>query len=192
MEIDVLRDKAKKLKESGLSEYEIASELNVAEETVEWLLSKKGKERPMKDVKIGWRSIGVYPSRISYISSALADIIVEEMEKRGFDVETIVGVAINGIPYATLIAEELGAELSIFRSRTDKLGVFSSNYASVKGKNVVIVDDVIGSGKTMRKVITAIKKENGKPVLCIALINKRSNNDIEGIPLRALIRTRAI
>ncbi|MCD6467712.1 MAG: orotate phosphoribosyltransferase-like protein [Thermoplasmata archaeon] len=192
MEIQVLREKAQKLKENGLSEYEIASELNVAEETVAWLLSKKEKEKPLKDVKIGWRSIGVYPTRIAYISSALSDVIIEEADKRDLQVDTVVGVAINGIPYATFIAEELDLELAIFRPHVEKVGLFSSNYASVRNKNVVIIDDVVGSGKTMRRAITVTKKEGGNPVLCVALVNKRSQNDIDGVPLRALVRTRAI
>ncbi|HDN59423.1 MAG TPA: orotate phosphoribosyltransferase-like protein, partial [Candidatus Marinimicrobia bacterium] len=98
MEIQALREKARKLKESGLNTYEIASEMNIAEETVEWLLSKEEKEKPGKDVKIGWRSIGVYPSRIRYIASAMADIIVEEAENRELDIDTVIGIAINGIP----------------------------------------------------------------------------------------------
>ena len=192
MEIEALREKARKLKDNGLTVYEIAAEMNIAEETVEWLLGKEEKERKGKDVKIGWRSIGVYPYRIGLAASSMADIILEEAENRDLDVDTIVGIAINGIPYATLIAEELGLELAIFRPHTEKVGVFSSNYASVRDKSVVIVDDVIGSGKTMRKAITATKKEGGKPVLCITLVNKRAQNDVDGVPLRALIRTRVI
>jgi len=192
VEIEALREKARKLKDNGLTVYEIAAEMNIAEETVEWLLGKEEKERKGKDVKIGWRSIGVYPYRIGLIASSMADIILEEAENRDLDIDTIVGIAINGIPYATLIAEELGLELAIFRPHTEKVGVFSSNYASVRDKSVVIVDDVIGSGKTMRKAITATKKEGGKPVLCITLVNKRAQNDVDGVPLRALIRTRVI
>lgn len=192
MEIEALREKARKLKDNGLTVYEIAAEMNIAEETVQWLLGKEEKERKGKDVKIGWRSIGVYPYRIGLVASSMADIILEEAENRDLDVDTIVGIAINGIPYATLIAEELGLELAIFRPHTEKVGVFSSNYASVRDKSVVIVDDVIGSGKTMRKAITATKKEGGKPVLCITLVNKRAQNDVDGVPLRALIRTRVI
>lgn len=192
MEIEALREKARKLKDNGLTVYEIAAEMNIAEETVEWLLGKEEKERKGKDVKIGWRSIGVYPYRIGLVASSMADIILEEAENRDLDIDTVVGIAINGIPYATLIAEELGLELAIFRPHTEKVGVFSSNYASVRDKSVVIVDDVIGSGKTMRKAITATKKEGGKPVLCITLVNKRAQNDVDGVPLRALIRTRVI
>ena len=44
----------------------------------------------------------------------------------------------------------------------------------------------------MRKAISATKKEGGEPVLCIAVVNKRAQNDVDGIPLRALIRTRII
>ena len=83
-------------------------------------------------------------------------------------------------------------ELAIFRPHVEKVGLFSSNYASVRNKNVVIIDDVVGSGKTMRRAITVTKKEGGNPVLCVALVNKRSQNDIDGVPLRALVRTRAI
>jgi orotate phosphoribosyltransferase len=192
MEIQVLREKAQRLKESGLSEYDIASELNVAEETVAWLLSKEEIEKPLKDVKIGWRSVGVYPKRISFIANALSDVILEEAEKRGLEIDTIIGIAINGIPFATLIAEELDLELAIFRPHVEKVGVFSSNYASVRDKDIVIVDDVVGSGKTMRRAIGATKKEGGRPVLCISVVNKRSQNDIDGVPLRALLRTRVI
>ncbi|MCD6411957.1 MAG: orotate phosphoribosyltransferase-like protein [Thermoplasmata archaeon] len=192
MEIEALREKASQLKEKGLSNFEIAAELNVAEETVEWLLSKREEERPAKDVRIGWRSIGVYSTRISYISNALSDIILEEMNNRNLEIDTVVGISINGIPYATLIAEELGLELAVFRPQAEGSGFFSSNFASVRDKKVVIVDDVVGTGKTMRKAISATKKEGGEPVLCIAVVNKRAQNDVDGIPLRALIRTRII
>lgn len=192
MEIEALRDKARKLRESGLTNYEIASEMNISEETVEWLLGKEEERREAKDVKIGWRSIGVYPYRIGHIASSMADIILEEAENRNLEIDTVVGVAINGIPFATLVAEELGLELAIFRPHAEKIGVFSSNFAGVRDKNVVIVDDVIGSGKTMKKAITAVKKEGGTPLLCVTLLNKRAQNDVDGVPLRSLIRTRLI
>ena len=187
-EIEALKKKALKFKESGLTEIEIADELNVSKETAVWLLSKRKEKKPAGDVKIGWRSIGVYPSRISFISDALSDIILEECE----EVNTIVGIALNGIPYATYIADKLGLEMSIFRPHHTKAGAFSSNYASVKEKNVVIIDDVVGTGNTFRSALKAVKAEKGKPVLCLALLNKRAQNSIDSTKLRALIRARVI
>src|SRR5437879_53767 len=58
--IDALVKKAIELKEKGLSDKEIGDELHLSPETVTWLLSRGvGGGAPPKDVKIGWRSIGV-------------------------------------------------------------------------------------------------------------------------------------
>jgi len=187
-EIETLITKALKYKEGGLTDHEIAEELNVSKETTIWLLNKGKEKKPEGDVKIGWRSIGVYPSRIGFISDALCDIILEECEQ----VDTIVGIAINGVPYATFVADKLGLELVVFRPHHEKIGAFSSNYASVNGKNVVFVDDVVGTGETFKSAIKATKAEKGKPALCVALLNKRIQNSISGVPLRALIRARVI
>jgi len=187
-EIETLITKALKYKDSGLTDHEIAEELNVSKETTIWLLNKGKEKKPEGDVKIGWRSIGVYPSRIGFISDALCDIILEECEQ----VDMIVGIAINGVPYATFVADKLGLELAVFRPHHEKIGAFSSNYASVNGKNVVFVDDVIGTGETFKSAIKATKAEKGKPALCVALLNKRIQDSISGVPLRALIRARVI
>ena len=187
-EIETLITKALKYKEGGLTDHEIAEELNVSKETTIWLLNKGKEKKPEGDVKIGWRSIGVYPSRIGFISDALCDIILEECEQ----VDMIVGIAINGVPYATFVADKLGLELAVFRPHHEKVGAFSSNYASVNGKNVVFVDDVVGTGETFKSAIKATKAEKGKPALCVALLNKRMQNSISSVPLRALIRARVI
>lgn len=189
---DSLIKKALKYKEGGLTDYEIAEELNVSKETAAWLLTRGKEKKPEGELKVGWRSIGVSPSRIGSISYALSDIILEEMEKREMDAEVVVGIAINGISFATYVAEELGLDLAVFRPHHEKTGAFCSNYATIAGKNVVIIDDVIGTGDTLKSAIKAIKAEKGKPVLCVCLLNKRSMNEVGGVPLRCLIRAQAL
>ena len=191
-EIDALIKKALKYKESGLTDHEIAEDLNVSKETAIWLLNKGKKKKPEGDLKVGWRTLGVYPSRMSFISDAICDVILEEIEEKELEVDTILGIAINGIPYATFIAEKLGLELAVFRPHDEKSGTFSSNYAEIKGKNIIIIDDVVGTGDTFKSAIMAVKKEKGEPALCVAILNKKKRNDIDGIPLRALIRARVI
>lgn len=191
-ETDALIKKALKYKENGLTDHEIAEDLNVSKETAIWLLNKGKKKKPEGDLKIGWRSLGVYPSRMSFISDVLCDVLLEEIENKNLDIDAVVGIAINGIPYASFVAEKLGFELAVFRPHHEKEGWFSSNYAGVKGKNVVIIDDVVGTGDTFRSAIKDIKTEKGTPRLCLAILNKRAQNDIQGVPLRALIRARVI
>ena len=80
----------------------------------------------------------------------------------------------------------------MFRPHHEKIGAFSSNYASVEGKNVVIIDDVVGSGETFISAINATKKGKGKPILLITILNKKKQDQIKKVPLRSLIRARVI
>ncbi len=147
------------------------------------------------DVKIGWRSIGVYGGRIGLIAGIFSDIILEEMEKREIEkVDCVVGIAINGIPLATMVAEDLGLELSIYRPPvTDEgKGTFSSIYATLEGKDVVIVDDVISTGHVVRASIADLKEQGANPQLAIVIVNKTTLYELDGVPTRSLIRARTI
>ena len=192
--VDALIKKTMEFRDKGLSEKEIADELHLSENTVNWLLTHGVKGEPPNDVKIGWRSVGIFGSRISCIAGTLSDIILEEMEKRESDFDVVVGIAINGIPYSVFISENLGAELAVFRpaTKSDMSGTFSSNYAGVKGKNVVVVDDVISTGESIRGAVSALRENGAKPVLVVVVVNKTTKDEIEGVPVRALIRARTI
>jgi len=187
--------KALDLKSKGLTNKEISDELHLSLPTIDWLLTRQIKTKKAPgDVKIGWRSVGVYPYRIELISLIMTDIIMEETTKREQDFSSVVGIGLNGIPFATHIANNMEKELIIYRPHAEnqKVGVFSSNFAGQKGKKVVIVDDVLGTGETLKGAIKAIEKAGGEPILCLVLVNKTELNDLNGVPLRALIRTRLI
>ena len=195
-DVNAIAKRALEYKEKGLSEKEIADELHLSPETVTWLLTRgvKGGEPP-KDVKIGWRSLGVYGNRIGFVAAAMSDIALEEMEKRQIDADAVMGVAINGIPLATLISEELGKELVIYRpsqERHGKGGAFSSNYAAPEGKKLLIVDDVVSTGDTIKGAISDIHDAGGTAILVVVLVNKTVQDELASVPLRALIRARSI
>ncbi|MCK5774067.1 MAG: orotate phosphoribosyltransferase-like protein [Thermoplasmata archaeon] len=185
------------LREKGLAREDIAKELHVSEETVGWLLSRgKDSDKPPADVYIGWRSIGVYSQRMTHIARIFADIIYEESARSDVEIDAVMGIAINGIPLATTIANEMDLELVIYRPRREGggegLGSIQSNFAGVGDKNIVIVDDVLSSGDSMRKAIEFIKANQGTPALCLSIVNKQRFNEIESVPVRALLRTHAV
>jgi orotate phosphoribosyltransferase len=192
--IDTLVQKALEMKERGLNEHEIGRELHVSDNTVVWLLTRNVKgEKPPVDVKIGWRSIGVFGNRIGYLAAIYADIIGEEVKKNETSVDAIVGIAIQGIPLATCISEEMGIELAIYRpAGPEKEGTISSNFAGVEGKKVAVIDDVTGTGATMRAAIKHLRELGATPILALVIVNKNDQSDIDGVPLRSLIRARPI
>lgn len=186
------------LREKGLSREDIAKELHLSEETVGWLLTRgNADDKPPADIYIGWRSLGVYSTRLTHLARIYADIILEECARNDTEVDAIMGIAINGIPLATLIANEMDLELILFRPKRgdegeDVQGSILSNFAGVRDKRVVIVDDVLSTGRTMKNAIQFLKANQGIPALCLSLINKQQYNEIDGVPVRALIRTHVV
>ena len=63
----------------------------------------------------------------------------------------------------------------------------SSNFATVKGRKVVIVDDVITSGRTITETIKAVKDLGAEPISVVVLIDKKGFNELEGVPVQSLI-----
>jgi orotate phosphoribosyltransferase len=104
-------------------------------------------------------------------------------------------VAINGIPFATCLSSSLDTDLVIVRPHVGDhmdVGILSSNFASVAGKKVVVVDDVIGTGSTMTQVLGLLREAGANPILAVVVINKTSRDSIDGVPLRALVRARTV
>lgn len=191
LSVDELRSKVEKFRERGLNTQQIADELSLSQTTVQWLSASDYEvdEKPL-DVKVGWRSIAVKGERIEAVSYIFCDII-EEMV--GDEVDTIVGVSINGIAFAQAISSTLDLEMSVVRSINEDVGGHLSEvYASVEGKRVIIVDDVYSSGRTMKKTASDLSAAGADVKMCMVLVNKSWDDDVDGVPLRALIRAATV
>jgi len=143
-------------------------------------------------VRIGWRTLGVRPQRIAAVGSIMADVADEEV---GFDnIDTVVGISINGIAFAYEVARTLESDVTVFRTTDEGAGSgsLSNKYGQVAGKRVIIIDDVLSSGVTMSKTIQAIREAGGEVALAVVLVNKTTRNEIDNVPLRGLVRAVAV
>jgi len=197
MSIEKMTTKAKEFKEKGQSNREISHEMHLSQATVEWLLAKQASENfdeaPPPDVKVGWRTIGVSGFRIQAIAEIMTDVILEEQDNLGFELDMVAGVTNNGIPLATIVSDLLGIDFGMIRPSREGTQInYASNYAGLKGKNIVLIDDVVSSGLTAEEVIEFVRKKEGVPVLTVVLINKKADDKIDNVPLRALIRARPV
>ena len=192
LSIEELKALASSLMKEGLNTQQIADELSLSQDTITWLLSGTGESDRPSDVRIGWRTLGVRPQRIAAVGSIMADVADEEI---GYDsIDTVVGISINGIAFAYEVARVLESDMTVFRT-TDEgegSGSLSNKYGQVAGKRVVIIDDVLSSGKTLSKTIQSIRATGGEVVLAIVLVNKTTRNEIDDVPLRGLIRAVAV
>ncbi|WP_414468405.1 orotate phosphoribosyltransferase-like protein [Methanobacterium sp. ACI-7] len=187
--------KAYELRSRGFTTGEIADELNVSKDTARWLiLQVSGKKREIGsedapvDFAIDWKNLGSSSARMMYVSAAMADLALEYG-----DVEVVVGITVSGVPFATMMAEVIGADITVFhpikhRKEEDAKGAISGNFASVEGKKVVIVDDVITSGRTIKEAINVLNDLGADPLGVIVLIDKKGISDIENVPVKSLIR----
>ncbi|OED30607.1 orotate phosphoribosyltransferase-like protein [Methanosphaera sp. WGK6] len=187
-----LIEKATELRNKGLTTGEIADELNISKDTTQWLIMQmttvnKTKQKP-DDFAINWRTIGSSSARMQHISGALADLALEEET-----VDVVVGISVSGVPFATMMANLLDAELSVFHpikhmKNESAQGALSNNFANIKNKTVVIVDDVITSGTTVTDAITVCKAHGAKPIAVTVLVDKKGINDLNNVPVKSLIK----
>lgn len=195
-----LIQKAQELRQHGFTTGEIADELNVSMDTARWLTLQKPTETKTEapvDFAINWKSIGGNSTRLNYVSGALSDMALSHG-----DANVVCGVAVSGIPFATMMAdfiEDVTGEdtsLAIFHphkhrkdnDKTDDEGTISTNFGTVEGKKVVIVDDVITSGKTAKEAIHTINDLGGEVICVTVLIDKAGLSEIENVPVESLIK----
>ena len=196
-----LINRAHELRNHGFTTGEIADELNVSMDTARWLtLQKKEQEAQIEaapvDIAINWNSLGGSATRLRYVSAALSDIAL----KHG-DIDLVVGIATSGIPFATMMAdviEDLTGTttcVSIFHPKKHRTnaansdeGAISSNFGTVEGKRIAVVDDVTTSGDTIKDVIKVVKDHGGNPVVVTVLIDKSGLEEVDGVPIESLIK----
>ena len=145
---------------------------------------------------INWYSLGCSATRLRYVAAALSDIALKHGE-----IDLVVGIATSGVPFATMMAdviEELTGTttcISIFHPKKHRTnaansdeGAISSNFGTVEGKRIVIVDDVTTSGDTITDVIKVVKDHGGNPIVVTVLIDKSGLEEVDGIPIESLIK----
>ncbi|KAF9637006.1 Phosphoribosyltransferase [Lasiodiplodia theobromae] len=131
------------------------------------------------------------------ISWAFANTVAAySAENPSFQFDVLFGPAYKGIPLAATTVDKL-AELDL-----NKFGNISYSFnrkeakdhgeggnivgAQLKGKKVVIVDDVITAGTAIREAIDIIKKEGGELVGIVVAVDRQektpSENDDDGKP----------
>jgi orotate phosphoribosyltransferase len=197
--IDSLVETAGELTDCGLSQGEVADELNVSRETASWLVARSGGQETEPtdspgpaDVHVDWSAIGRDSTRLRHLGAIMANLLAGE----GEEVDLTVGVGKSGAPLATAIGRELDSDLSVYMpskyqwnegEEETETGSFSQNFATIRGRDCYVVDDNIDTGRTMRETIARVRAEGGTPKAAVVLTDKLGEDEIEGVPVHSLI-----
>ncbi len=172
------------------------------------LLKKSLTEAPI--VKKGEYSYVIHPitDGIPEISPALLDEVTNELfslikSKQPFD--KIVTMEAMGIPLASVLSLKMNIPFTIIRKRSYELTEekivqqvtgYSTSTLSINGlssdDNVIIVDDVLSTGGTLRAVLHTLKDMGVKVKAVFVAIDKGTNAEKitkeTNIPVHALVR----
>ena len=94
-------------------------------------------------------------------------IIAEYIKKLGIKDIVFVGPDVESMQWVKGVADLLGGEVIVLkkvRYGARKVKIKNLGKIDLKGKNVVIVDDIISSGHTILETIKKLKEKTGKPV----------------------------
>lgn len=134
----------------------------------------------------------VYP-HTAYISR-IAEIIANKFKDLNIDV--VAGPSMGGIIMSQWTAHHLSQKtgkevLSVYTEKQpDKDQIFTRGYDKfVKDKNVLVVEDIVTTGGSVKKVVNTVQNAGGIVIAACAMVNKdpvNINPDFMGVPFEYL------
>lgn len=113
----------------------------------------------------------------------LAQELVKKFNKQ--DIDVVIGPALGGIIIAYEVARVLETR-ALFTERVEGKMQIRRGFKINKGEKVLVVEDVITTGGSVKEVIELVK-ENGGIVVGVGALIDRSQKKIDlGVPIKAL------
>jgi len=124
-----------------------------------------------------------------HLTEKLCRLIVEHFRKERIDV--VAGPTTGGIILAFETARQLGVR-GIFAEKVGEGRVFRRDFEIAPGERVLIVDDILTTGSSVRETINAVAKLGGT-IIGIGVLVDRSERDLDfKLPLFSCLRAPTI
>ena len=109
-----------------------------------------------------------YPYVRDYIKSELCNLVFTTFP----DAAVIAGVATAGIPHGALVADQLKLPFIYVRSKPKEHGMGNQIEGVLQpGQQVVVVEDLISTGKSSLEAVQAIRAAGGEVVGMVSIFN---------------------
>jgi len=111
-----------------------------------------------------------YPEYLTLFSRIIADHFENE------NIDTVISPAIGGIVVGTDVGRQLGVK-TIFTKRKDSKMKLRRGFKIEKGEQILIIEDVLTTGGSIREVIKIVR-ENGGKIAGVGVVVDRSGGSI--------------
>jgi len=136
----------------------------------------------------GKRSNVYIDIKVAATKPKILEKIAEEMKKRISNIEfdKIACIELGGVPLAVALSLKTGKDLVIFRKQKKDYGVKDDKIGEIKeGERIVVVEDVVTTGKSAKSVIERVEKLGGSVVAVLAVVD-REESDLNVISIMKL------
>ena len=122
------------------------------------------------------RKVLSYPYIRDYIKSELCNVVFEKFA----DAEIIAGVATAGIAWGAMVADQLKLPFVYVRPKPKEHGLGNQIEGEIKGgQKVVVLEDLISTGKSSLQVVDVIKKTGAEILGMVSIFNYEFNHSKE-------------
>lgn len=123
----------------------------------------------------------------------VAEVICGVLKEKvaNWNIDLVAGPAVGGIIMAYEMSRQLGVP-NIFAERENGKMTFRRGFFVPEGAHVLITEDVVTTGGSVKEVIELIQKSGGVAAGVGSIVD-RSNGEVDfGIPFEAVLRTEVV
>ncbi len=121
-----------------------------------------------------------HPDRADVLGRALAKLLAE------YDPQVVIAPALGGLIIGWEVARDFGVR-SLFTERKDGEMCLRRGFSLSPGERVVVIEDVVTTGKSTRETIAVIEAAGGSVVAAGALVDRSGGATDLGVPFHALL-----
>lgn len=112
----------------------------------------------------------------------VSKIIAEKLKEADIDVDLCVGPAMGGVIISYELAKAIGTK-AIFTERVDNDMTLRRGFEIPEGAKVIIVEDVITTGKSSFETVEVIRSYGADVVALTSIVNRSNKDEINGLPI---------
>jgi orotate phosphoribosyltransferase len=112
----------------------------------------------------------------------VAKIIADNLKEDGINTDLCVGPAMGGVIISYEVARVLGVH-AIFTERVDNEMTLRRGFEIKEGTKVIIVEDVITTGKSSFETVDVIRGYGAEVVALTSIVNRSGKDEINGVPV---------